>query len=265
MGNGGTELCCLMRIVEGDGLVCGDYIKGSSHAVLLLTAATSFRDGAGYRQVARDKLDKAQAKGYETLKDEYLADFCPLMERCTLTLPTDKALLALPYDKRLERVRSGESNLGLVADMFTMGRYLMATGSRPGSMPLNLQGIGNQSYRPPWDSKYTININAEMNYWPAESCHLSEMHLPLFAHMQRMLPQGRRVAQEMYGTRGWVAHHNTDVWGDCAPQDSSLSSTVWQIGAAWLSLHIMEHYRFTMDEGFLAEYYPSWRRPPCSS
>lgn len=256
IGNGGTELCCLMRVIEGACTVRGDFIRGSGHAVLLLTSATSFRDGAGYRQVALDRLDRAEAQGYAALKAEHLTDFCPLMERCTLTLPADEALFALPYDKRLERVRNGEDDPGLVADMFTMGRYLMVSGSRPGSMPLNLQGIWNQSYRPPWDSKYTININAEMNYWPAESCQLSEMHLPLFDHMRRMLPEGRRVAREMYGARGWVAHHNTDANGDCAPQDNSLSSSIWQMGAAWLSLHIMEHYRFTLDVDFLRDYYP---------
>lgn len=256
IGNGGTELCCLIRVIEGACTVRGDFIRGSGHAVLLLTSATSFRDGAGYRQVALGRLDRAEARGYAALKAEHLADFRPFMERCTLTLPADEALLTLPYDKRLERVRNGEDDLGLVADMFTMGRYLMVSGSRPGSMPLNLQGIWNQSYRPPWDSKYTININAEMNYWPAESCQLSEMHLPLFDHMKRMLPEGRRVAREMYGARGWVAHHNTDANGDCAPQDNSLSSSIWQMGAAWLSLHIMEHYRFTPDVDFLRDHYP---------
>lgn len=97
-------------------------------------------------------------------------------------------------------------------------------------MPLNLQGIWNQHYTPPWDSKYTININTEMNYWPAEVCGLPELHMPLLAHLKRMVPHGREVARRMYGARGWVAHHNTDVWGDCAPQDNCLTASLWADG-----------------------------------
>ena len=123
-------------------------------------------------------------------------------------------------------------------------------------MPLNLQGIWNQHYTPPWDSKYTININTEMNYWPAEVCGLPELHMPLLAHLKRMVPHGREVARRMYGARGWVAHHNTDVWGDCAPQDNCLTASLWPMGGAWLSLHIWEHYCFTLDFDFLKEFYP---------
>ncbi|MBQ6255901.1 MAG: glycoside hydrolase family 95 protein, partial [Clostridia bacterium] len=137
-----------------------------------------------------------------------------------------------------------------------LGRNLLACSSRPGTLPANLQGIWNQEFEPPWGSKYTININTQMNYWLAESCNLSEMHLPLFEHMKRMLPHGRDVARRMYGASGWVAHHNTDLWGDCAPQDSYIASTVWQMGAAWLCLHIAEHYDYTGDEEFLREYLP---------
>lgn len=254
--NRGTGFCCAMRVMEGECTAVGDMLKGCGHAVLLLASATSFRDGEDYVSAALEKLHRAEEKGYESLRKEHLADFEPLMDACCLTLPYDHTLDELPHDERLQRVRNGGVDLGLIEDMFTMGRYLMVSGSRKGSMPLNLQGIWNESYNPPWDSKYTININTEMNYWPAEVCALSEMHLPLFEHMKRMVPHGREVARRMYGARGWVAHHNTDVWGDCAPQDNSLSSTIWQMGAAWLSLHIWEHYLFTLDGTFLKEYYP---------
>lgn len=254
--NDGIRFCCLMRVAEGDYTLMGDMLKGTGRAVLLLSSATSFRDGEDFLQVAVDKLDGATAKGYDTLRAEHTADLTPIMDRCTLTLPVDLALQSLSHRERLERVKNGEQDLGLIADMFTMGRYLMATGSRPGSMPLNLQGIWNQHYTPPWDSKYTINVNTEMNYWPAETCHLSEMHLPLFEHLKRMVPHGREVARRMYGARGWVAHHNTDVWGDCAPQDNCLTASLWQMGGAWLSLHVWEHYCFTRDMEFLREYYP---------
>jgi alpha-L-fucosidase 2 len=124
--------------------------------------------------------------------------------------------------------------------------------SRPGSLPANLQGVWCDSYQPPWDSKYTININTEMNYWPAEICNLSECHTPLFDHIRRMHPRGKEVAREMYGAGGFVAHHNTDIWGDCAPQDTYLPATYWVMGAAWLCLHIYEHFEYTRDEAFLA-------------
>ncbi len=146
--------------------------------------------------------------------------------------------------------------MGLVNLSFAYGRYLLAASSRPKSLPANLQGIWNDSFTPVWDSKFTININTQMNYWHAEICRLSEMHLPLFEHIRRMYPHGKAVAEKMYGARGWVAHHNTDIWGDCAPQDTLPSSTYWQMGAAWLCLHIFEHYRYTGDEDFLEEYLP---------
>ena len=140
--------------------------------------------------------------------------------------------------------------------MFAFGRYLLISSSRPGSQPANLQGIWNERFDPPWDSKYTININAQMNYWPAEKCGLSPLHAPLFDLIRRMVPNGRDVARRIYGASGWMAHHNTDIWGDCAPQDNCISSTTWQMGGAWLCLHLWEHYRYTLDEAFLREYYP---------
>ena len=128
--------------------------------------------------------------------------------------------------------------------------------SRPGSLPATLQGIWNEAMEPCWDSKYTININTEMNYWPAEMCGLAECHLPLFDHLFRMWENGRRTAGEMYGCRGFVAHHNTDIWGDCAPQDIYVPATYWVMGAAWLCTHIWRHYLYTCDREFLKKMYP---------
>ena len=254
--NDGPRYCCVMRAIEGDVSVVGDMLKGHGHTVLLVTSATTAREGDRYLNAAQERLDRAEEKGYAALLAEHLADFTPIMEACSLSLPGDPALLELPHDSRLERVKKGETDTALIGDMYAYGRYLLASCSRPGSLPATLQGIWNELYNPPWDSKYTININTEMNYWPAEVCALSEMHQPLFDHLKRMLPNGRKVAREMYGARGWMAHHNTDIWGDCAPQDNYLPSSMWQMGAAWLSLHLWEHYRFTMDKAFLAEYYP---------
>ena len=254
--NGGTAFCCVLRAIEGACTVIGDMIKGRGHAVLLAASATSFRDGDDFLQAALGRLDRAERKGYAALLEEHVSDFAPLMDRCRLELSRNPALEELSHRERLRRVQAGENDLGLVEDLFDMGRYLMISGSRPGSMPLNLQGIWNQHYTPPWDSKYTININTEMNYWPAEVCGLPELHMPLLAHLKRMVPHGREVARRMYGARGWVAHHNTDVWGDCAPQDNCLTASLWPMGGAWLSLHIWEHYCFTLDFDFLKEFYP---------
>ena len=172
-----------------------------------------------------------------------------------------KSDIELPTDKRLAQIRQfdkeGKANddLELYELYFNYGRYLMISGSRPGSLPLNLQGIWNDSFRPAWDSKYTININAEMNYWPAEICNLSECHLPLFDLMNRMEEHGRETAKSMYGCRGVVAHHNTDIWGDTAPQDLWIPGTFWVMGFAWLSTHIWKHYEYTCDKEFLQSNY----------
>ena len=147
----------------------------------------------------------------------------------------------LPTDVRLERMKKGEEDIGLINLFFQYGRYLLIASSRPGALPANLQGIWNKDMLPAWDSKYTININTQMNYWPAETCNLSECHLPLFDHLERMRVNGRKTASIMYGCRGFMAHHNTDIWADTAPQDVCLSSTYWVMGAAWLCLHLWVH------------------------
>ena len=255
-GKDGIGFCCVLRAQCEGATLLGDILTLPGDAVLYVASATSFREGEDYLQKALKRVDAAARRGYDALLAEHLSDFTPLARACRLELPTDEALAALPHDARLARVRDGGEDLGLEADLFAYGRYLLISSSRPGSLPANLQGVWNESFSPAWDSKFTININAQMNYWPAESCGLSQLHQPLFDHLRRMLPQGREVARRMYGAGGWMAHHNTDIWGDCAPQDNCISSTCWQMGAAWLSLHLWEHYRYTLDRDFLAESYP---------
>lgn len=255
-GNGGPSFCCILRAIAGDFRVVGDILRGYGNTVLLASSSSTIRDGEHYIEAALERLDRAEIKGWDGLLSEHLADFRPIMDACRLHLPYDASLDNIPHNERLEAVKQGKIDLGLTADMFAMGRYLLASGSRPGSLPATLQGIWNELYNPPWGSRYTININTEMNYWPAEVAALSDMHKPLFDHLKRMMPNGQHVAKEMYGARGWVAHHNTDVWGDCAPQDNYLASAMWQMGGAWLSTHIWEHYAFTLDRAFLEEYYP---------
>lgn len=148
------------------------------------------------------------------------------------------------------------SNTALVNQYINFSRYLLISGSRvPGTLPLTLQGLWNGSMEPPWQSKYTININAQMNYWPVNMTSLSECELPFFELLERAYPRGCEAARKMYGCRGFVLHHNTDYWGDAAPQDAWLPATYWTLGAAWMATHILEHYEYTMDKSFLERYY----------
>ena len=149
----------------------------------------------------------------------------------------------------------GSSDPGLVELLFQYGRYLMICGSRPGTLPLNLQGIWNDSVRPPWSSNYTLNINAEMNYWPAETCNLSELHSPLLDFIEDLALSGAKTAREYYGAEGWVAHHNSDIWRHSAPVgdfgEGDPIWAVWQMGGIWLCAHLWEHWLFSRDADFL--------------
>lgn len=253
-GPGGVKYCFCIRAIEGSIGIMGRTLKCGENTVLIAAAETSFYCDNPLQEVIA-RLNDAGKLGYEALRQRHIEDFCEIMSRCRLNIDcVDND--GIPTDLRLENFRKGEDDTGLVNLSFAYGRYLLAASSRPGSLPANLQGIWNDSFTPVWDSKFTININTQMNYWHAESCNLSEMHAPLFEHIKRMYPNGRNVAEKMYGASGWVAHHNTDIWGDCAPQDTLPSATYWQMGAAWLCLHIFEHYKYTDDEKFLEEYLP---------
>jgi alpha-L-fucosidase 2 len=182
------------------------------------------------------------------------------MRRCTLELPDPDA--DTPTDVRIEKGKANPSDPGLpalAALYFTFGRYVLMSGGRENSAALNLQGIWNKDFIPSWDSKYTININTQMNYWPAEITGLPETHESLFNLIAAMLDKGRDTARIMYGCRGAMCHHNTDFYGDCAPQDIYMAATLWPTGGAWLVLHIWEHYRFTLDGEFLRTWYPALR------
>ncbi|MBP5529748.1 MAG: glycoside hydrolase family 95 protein [Lachnospiraceae bacterium] len=229
-------------------------VKNADEAVIILAAETSFRacgketaDAFSQiddsekviltRKAALEDIEKNSEKSWETLIKEHIADYQALYDRVKLEIEDDE-----------ESVR-----------FFNFGRYLLIASSRPGSLPANLQGIWNEDYFPMWGSRFTININTEMNYWPANICNLSECEEPLFDLLERVREHGKVTAKKMYGCEGFVAHHNTDIWGDSAPQDVCLSSSYWVLGGAWLSLHIWEHYLFTKDKDFLKEYYPIMR------
>ena len=253
-GDDGISFHTLMTGEQSGGTleVIGEYLifRNIKEAVLFITAATSFRTD-DTKSHCQNILQKAKELGYNSIRADHVRDYQLLEKRVSLSLNGGE--VKLPTDERLERVKQGNSDPGLFALYFRYGRYLLISSSRPGTLPANLQGIWNDSFMPPWDSKYTININIQMNYWPAELCNLPECHLPLVDHIRRMYPRGAEVAKEMYGARGFTAHHNTDIWGDCAPQDTYIPATYWVFGAAWFCLHIWEHYQYTLDEKFLSE------------
>ncbi len=161
----------------------------------------------------------------------------------------------MPTDDRLERVKRGEADLGLEALYFQFGRYLLIASSRPGGLPANLQGLWNDSMFPPWDADYHLNINLQMNYWPAEVTNLAELHQPLFEYLKSLREPGRKTARIHYGAGGFVAHHISDIWGFTTPGDRPRSG-LWPTGAAWLTQHLWEHYQFSPDRAFLADAYP---------
>lgn len=208
------------------------------------------------QQIICDRMEAAAQFSFEELMERHCQDYQSLFGRVHLALEGSAAQDGLPTDQRLALVAEGKADTGLDQMLFDFGRYLLISSSREGGLPANLQGIWNQELTPPWESKYTININAEMNYWPAECCNLSECHMPLFDLLERMLPSGRENARRMYGCRGFMAHHNTDIHGDCAPQDTWFSSTYWVLGAAWMCTHVWTHFAYTRDYDFLEKYYP---------
>ena len=183
-----------------------------------------------------------------------IKDFHPIMNRVHLTVG-DSLMNKKPTDERLKLVREGGTDIDLASKVFQFGRYMLASSSRKGGMPANLQGIWNEEQSPPWGSKYTSNINVEMNYWPAEVCNLSECHLPLFDAIKDLSVTGAKTAKVQYNCRGWVSHHNFDIWMGTAPVDAARYG-MWPVGGSWLCQHIWEHYLYTGDEAFLKEYYP---------
>jgi alpha-L-fucosidase 2 len=240
----------LTGIAEGGRILTegSELLVDHANAVtLLLAAATDFR-GDSPEETCDARLHAAR-KPYEQLRAEHVADYQRYFRRVQFQLAG--AAPDLPTDERLSRVTAGAPDPLLATLYFQFGRYLLIASSRQGGLPATLQGLWNESLAPSWESKYTININTEMNYWPAEVCNLSEMHEPLFDLVDAARLDGRRVAQALYRAGGFVLHHNTDIWGDAVPIDG-VNSGLWPMGGAWLSLHFWDHYDFTRDRDFLA-------------
>ena len=245
--------------VDQDGM----HIIGATCITLFFSAATSFN---GFDQspgkagkdpalnTVRD-LNQAMALSYEDIRQKHILDYTALFGKVELHLGESTAPIDISTDKRIAEY--GASDPGLVELLFQFGRYLLIASSRPGTQPANLQGIWNKEIRPPWSSNYTLNINTEMNYWLAETCNLSECHEPMLDLIESLAKNGRKTAEVHYGVRGWVAHHNTDLWGQTAPVgdfgNGDPNWALWQMGGAWMTQHVWEHYAFTLDEAYLRD------------
>ncbi|HUT10087.1 MAG TPA: glycoside hydrolase family 95 protein [Thermoguttaceae bacterium] len=246
---------------EGGTLVAkGDKIsvRDADTVTLVCVAATSFVNAKDMsaNAVARAKayLAGASKQSYEQLYQRHVEDYAALFNRVAINLGRQE-VSDLPTDERLRRVADGEVDPLLAEQIFQYGRYLMIAGSRPGTQPLNLQGIWNDKINPPWCSKYTININIEMNYWVAEVCNLSECHEPLLRMAGELVAPGSKTAKTHYRADGWVTHHNTDLWRGSAPVDGAHWG-MWPSGGAWLCQHLWEHYLYTGDIAYLKKAYP---------
>lgn len=240
-------------IAEGNAL----KIDNATEATLYVSAATNF---VNYNDVSGDAsakneqyLKAAETMPFATLHKRHVTLYKSQYDRVKLSLPsTDNQ--SLPTVQRLDKFY-GSQDMGMVALLFNYGRYLLISSSQKGGQPANLQGVWNDKMNAPWDSKYTININAEMNYWPAEVCNLSETAEPLFSMIRDLSQTGAETARAMYGCRGWMAHHNTDLWRIAGPVDGAFWG-MFPNGGGWLSTHLWEHYQYTLDKDFLNEYYP---------
>ncbi|WP_348800252.1 glycoside hydrolase family 95 protein [Flavobacterium adhaerens] len=232
-------------------------IDKANSVVIYVSIATNFinyNDISGNEfQQAKTFLDKAYTKSFDKLKTAHISKYQHYFKRVKLDLGTTAAA-QMPTDERLNNFRN-TSDPSFVTLYYQYGRYLLISSSQPGGQPDNLQGIWNGSMKPAWDSKYTININTEMNYWPAEKTNLSEMHEPLLKMIQELSETGKETAKVMYGAKGWMAHHNTDIWRINGAVDGATWG-VWNAGGGWLSQHIWEHYLYTGDKSYLESVYP---------
>jgi len=266
----GMRFAVVIKAVSKDGKINtsndGIQINNASEVILYLSAATSFngfdkcpdKEGKDEKAIAKNHLNKALTKTYAQLLSAHRTDFHKYFNRVSLRLNGDKETKRnLPTDERMDLYSKGGKDPGLETLYFQYGRYLLISSSRTANVPANLQGIWNKELRAPWSSNYTININLQMNYWPAEAGNLSEMVKPLAGLIKNISVTGKRTAKEFYNANGWVAHHNSDIWalsnpvGDLGKGDPKWAN--WSMGANWLSRHLWEHYLYTGDKNFLKQ------------
>jgi alpha-L-fucosidase 2 len=264
--NKGIHFATMVRIKNVDGtLNATDQsvgISGGTEALIFVSIATSFNgfdknpvtQGLNYELIASKQLKSGFSKSFDKLKKSHLADYQKFFNRVSLNLGKTEAP-NLPTDERLRRYAEGNEDKNLEVLYFQFGRYLLISSSRTSGVPANLQGIWNPHIRPPWSSNYTTNINAEENYWLAENTNLSEMHQPMLSFIKNLAATGKVTAKTFYGVNGWAVCHNSDIWamsnpvGDFGNGDPNWAC--WNMGGAWLSTHLWEHYQFTQDEKFL--------------
>ncbi len=250
----------IKAISEGGNVYTGNaklHIKYADAVTLYFVAATNF---VNYKDVSGDETERVEealaglhVRNSEDVIKDAIADYQYFFDRVTLSLPATSTSY-LSTNERLESIQvTPDPQLAALA--YNFGRYVLISSSRPGTQPANLQGIWNKDMNPSWDSKYTTNINTEMNYWPVETANLSELSEPLITMVKELTDQGSQVAKEHYGARGWVFHQNTDIWRVAAPMDGPTWGT-FTVGGAWLTTHLWEHYLFTQDEAFLEDIYP---------
>ena len=232
-------------------------VANSNSVTILFVAATNFinyKDVSGNEKAeVQNYLENLDNKDYATIRKNTLEDYQSLFNRVELDLPSTSTSY-LPTDERMVSIQT-DPDPQMSSLSYQFGRYILISSSRPGTQPTNLQGIWNKDMNPSWDSKYTTNINTEMNYWPAEASNLSELTEPLFKMIEELTDQGTEVASEHYGAKGWVFHQNTDIWRVAAPMDGPTWGT-FTVGGAWLTTHLWEHYQFTQDLKFLEKVYP---------
>ena len=261
-----------LRVLHEDGEIAisqeGLTLRGANSATLLIAAGTGYRgfgkppdmDRDAISAACRGRLDAAAKKPYARLHEDHVADHGRLFRRVSLKLGETPAS-ARPTDERLRAFRE-EVEPELAALYFQYGRYLLIASSRPGTQAANLQGIWNQDVPPPWSANWTLNINAQMNYWHAETANLAECHEPLFDLVRELSVTGGPTAEVYYGLGGWVAHHNADLWAEAPPvgeQSGDPTWANWPMGGAWLCRHLWEHYQFGRDQAYLARVYPLMR------
>ena len=232
-------------------------VKNADEVRIYISVGTNFKNykdiSGNASQAAQTHLDAIASKPIEEIYTDHVKDYQSYFNRVALDLGQTKAMQN-PTDVRIQNFKAG-NDPALVALYFQFGRYLLISSSRVGTQPANLQGIWNDQLTPPWDSKYTLNINAEMNYWPAEITNLSDLHDPFLQMIEDLSETGKTTAKEMYGAKGWVVHHNTDVWRMSGPVDGSYWG-MWPMGGAWLSQHLFEKYEFSGDKDYLKRIYP---------
>lgn len=257
---GGVNFYGVSLIKQSGGTVNADAksisVSNADEATIYISIATNFNNyndlGGNEVERANDYLNQVSVKSFDNLLEAHIAAYQKYFNRVKLNLGTSDAA-KLPTNERLKNFNA-TSDPELVSLYYQYGRYLLISSSQPGGQPANLQGVWNNKLYPPWDSKYTININAEMNYWPAEKTNLSELHTPFLEMVKELSVTGQQTAKSMYGTRGWMAHHNTDIWRSTGAVDGAFWG-VWNQGGGWTSQHLWEHFLYTGDTKYLASVY----------